>query len=90
MPVIPWYWSFLESRFHEILPRYTLDRDSEDVSRQWLNYVRDALRAAWERHGASASIGDAWAIRALVKAEGAVRRKLKELNTEISPSREDS
>ena len=29
-------------------------------------------------------MGDAWAIRALVKAEGPVRRKLKELNDEIA------
>ena len=28
-------------------------------------------------------MGDAWAIRALVKAEDLVRRKLKELNDEI-------
>jgi CRISPR system Cascade subunit CasA len=28
-------------------------------------------------------MGDAWAIRALVKAEGPVRRKLRELKDEI-------
>lgn len=78
-----WYWSILESRFHEILREYTLDRDSEDIRYQWLRSVRDTLVAAWDQHRASVSMGDAWAIRALVKAEGPVRRKLKELNNEI-------
>ena len=38
---------------------------------------------AWEQHRASASMGDAWAIRAVVKAEGPIRAKLKELDEEI-------
>jgi CRISPR system Cascade subunit CasA len=83
MSVIPWYWSILESRFHEILREYTLEWDSEDVRCKWLTSVRDALKKAWDRHRASVSMGDAWAIRALVKAEGPVLRKLKELNDEI-------
>jgi CRISPR system Cascade subunit CasA len=80
---VPWFWLTLESHFHEILRHYTLDRDSEDIRCQWLKTVRATLRAAWEQHGASASMGDAWAIRALVKAEGPVRRKLRELKDEI-------
>jgi len=84
MSAIPSYWSTLEARFHEILGEYTLDRDPEDVRCQWLKSVRDALRAAWAQHSASVSAGDAWAIRALVKAEGPVLRKLKELNEDIS------
>jgi CRISPR system Cascade subunit CasA len=83
MSAIPCYWSILESRFHEILREYTLDRDSEDVRCKWLNSVRDALKKVWDQHRASVSMGDAWAIRALVKAEGPVLRKLKELNDEI-------
>ena len=83
MPVNSWYWSTLESRFHEILREYTLDRDSEDIRCQWLKYVQVTLRAAWEQHSASVSTGDAWAIRALVKAEGPVLSKVKELNDEI-------
>ena len=93
MPVISWYWSTLESRFHEILREYTLDRDSEDIRCQWLKSVRDTLLKAWEQHRASVSTGDAWAIRALVKAEGPVLRKLKELNDEIQklePQKEDA
>lgn len=83
MPVNPWYWSTLESRFHEILREYTLKKDFEDIRCQWLKSVRGTLRTAWEQHRASFSMGDAWAIRALVKAEAPVFRKLKELNDEI-------
>jgi CRISPR system Cascade subunit CasA len=83
MPVNSWYWSTLESRFHEVLREYTLDRDSEDIRCQWLKSVREILRATWGQHSASVSTGDAWAIRALVKAERLVLRKLKELNDEI-------
>lgn len=80
----PWYWSTLEARFHDVLGAITLDRDSEEVRRQWLMTVRDTLRAAWERHRASVSTGDAWSIRALVKAERAVQRHLKQLKEEIA------
>ena len=88
-----WYWSILESRFHEILREYTLERDSEDIRCQWLKSVRDTLATAWDKHRASVSMGDAWAIRALVKAEGPVLRKRKELNDEIfklEPQKEDT
>ena len=83
MPLNSWYWSALESRFHEILREYTLDRYYEDIRCLWLKSVGDTLKTAWEQHRASVSMGDAWAIRALVKAEGPVWRKLKELNAEI-------
>lgn len=83
MPVNGRYWSILESRFHEILSAYTLDQDPDDIRCRWLKSVVEALGNAWEQHRASASTGDAWAIRALVKAEGSVRRKLKELKEEI-------
>lgn len=83
MPVTSWYWSTLESRFHEILGEYTLERDPDDIRCQWLKFVRDALMRAWDQHRASVSMGDAWAIRALVKAEGPVLRKLKELKDDI-------
>lgn len=83
MAVTDWYWSILESCFHEVLGDYTLDRDFEDIQWQWLKVVRDTLKAAWEQHRAAVLMGDAWAIRALVKAEGPLRRKLKELDEEI-------
>ena len=83
MAVNSWYWSTLESRFHEILREYTHGQDYEDIRYLWLKFVRDTMRAAWEQHRASVSMGDAWAIRALVKAEGPVWRKLMELNAEI-------
>jgi CRISPR system Cascade subunit CasA len=77
------YWSDLESGFHEILRDYTLEHDPDVIRCQWLKSVRDTLQAAWEQHRTSVSMGDAWAIRALVKAEGPVFRKLKEFNDEI-------
>ena len=83
MSVNPLYWSALESRFHEILREYTLERDSEDIRCLWLKSVRDTLLKAWNQHSASVAMGDAWAIRALVKSEQPVLRKLKELNQEI-------
>jgi CRISPR system Cascade subunit CasA len=83
MPVNSWFWSTLESRFHEILREYTLERDSEDIRCQWLKSVRAILQAAWGQHSASVAMGDAWAIRALVRAEGHVRLKQKELDEEI-------
>lgn len=93
MPVSPWYWSILESRFQEILREYTLDRDSEDIRHLWLKSVRETMLGAWEQHRTSVATGDAWAIRALVKAEGPVQRKLKELNDEINklePQKEEA
>lgn len=83
MPVNAPYWSTLESCFHELLGNYASDCDSDDIRCQWLKYIRDALRMTWEQHRASVSMGDAWAIRAIVKAEGPVRDKLKELDSEI-------
>ncbi|MDA8431300.1 MAG: type I-E CRISPR-associated protein Cse1/CasA [Geobacteraceae bacterium] len=77
------YWGTMEIRFHEILRECTLDRDSEDVRCQWLKSVRDSLQSSWEQHSSSVSMGDAWAIRALVKAREPVQNKLTELNAEI-------
>jgi CRISPR system Cascade subunit CasA len=41
------------------------------------------LQAAWEAHRVTVFLGDAWTIRALVKAEVHVHRKLEELHDEI-------
>lgn len=95
MPVIAWYWSTLESRFHEMLRDYTVDRDPDDIRCGWLKFIRETLSKAWEQHSAAVSTGDAWAIRALfvkakgikaekIGAEGRVLRKLKELQDEIA------
>ncbi|MEO8032058.1 MAG: type I-E CRISPR-associated protein Cse1/CasA [Gemmatimonadota bacterium] len=85
------YWSILESRFHEVLRNYTVHRDSEDIQWDWLKSVRDAISTAWEQHRVSVATGDAWSIRALVKAEGFVVRELRDLNARIeklAPARE--
>lgn len=79
-----WYWSALETHFNEILVEYTLDRDPDDIRWQWLKNVKKTFKDAWENHYAAFSRGDAWTIRALVKAEVPIRRKLKELNETIA------
>lgn len=84
MQVNAWYWSELEARFHEILREYTLERESDEIRCEWLNFVRDTLKAAWDQHRAMAGSGDAWSIRATVRAETPITRKLKELNDEIA------
>ncbi|MFH1620291.1 MAG: type I-E CRISPR-associated protein Cse1/CasA [bacterium] len=83
IPAIPRYWSILESHFHEILGDYATDRDPDEIRCRWLTHVLDTLKTVWEQYAASISAGDAWAIRALVKAEGAVRDKVEELECEI-------
>lgn len=93
MQVNSLYWSTLEFHFHEVLDAYTLAGNPEDIRQRWLMFIRDTLRSAWERHRVSVSSGDAWAIRAVVKAEGPVLRKLNELNAEIEkhePQKEGS
>ena len=83
---VAFYWPFLEFRFHQILREYTLNHDFDDfddIRCQWLKAVRNALHQAWEQHKTSVSMGDAWAIRALVKAEAAVLNKRRELDAEI-------
>lgn len=93
MPLTSRYWSTLESRFHEILSNYTLERDSDNIRCQWLKSIRHALMTAWKQYRASVSMSDAWAIRALVKAERPIQDKLKELTVEIKklePRKEDA
>jgi CRISPR system Cascade subunit CasA len=83
MPASGSYWSQLEAAFHHTLQSYTLERDPDDIRCDWLKAVRVALRSAWAQHATSVSTGDAWAIRALVRAEGAIGKQLKVLNEEI-------
>lgn len=84
MPAIAEYWSMLGARFHDTLNKYLIDREYEDIRREWLVFVRQALSEVWNQHRASVSTGDAWAIRALVKAEAPVLCKLRELDDEIA------
>ncbi len=83
MPLADCYWSALEARFHQVLREYTEERDPEEIYLQWLRLVLDALSAAWNAHSASVAGGDAWAIRALVRAERPVLRKIGQLKQEI-------
>lgn len=81
--LIAGYWAALETRFHELLMKYTIEQDSDAIRCQWLKHVRNALSVAWEQYCASVPMGDAWVIRALVNAENSVQDKLKRLNGEI-------
>lgn len=83
MPASASYWSRLEAAFHDTLNHYTLERDPDAIRLDWLKTVRAALRDAWNQHAASVSTGDAWAIRALVRAEGAINRQLRALDEKI-------
>jgi len=83
MPASAGYWSRLEAAFHDTLHHYTLERDPDAIRLDWLKTVRSALRDVWVQHAASVSTGDAWAIRALVRAEGNIGKQLKTLNDEI-------
>ena len=83
MPAIASYWSRLEAAFHDTLGHYTLERDPDDIRLDWLKTVRAALREVWDQHAASVSISDAWAIRALVRAESNVNKQLRVLNDDI-------
>lgn len=88
MPSIGWYWSDLENRFHEMLGAYVESRSPDDIEREWLVSVRNALRDAWQKHRSSVSLGDAWSLRALAMAEGPIQRKLKELEKRIRSEQE--
>jgi CRISPR system Cascade subunit CasA len=83
MPAISSYWSRLEAAFHDTLRHYTLECDAEEIRFNWLKTVRSALREAWNQHAASVSTGDAWAIRALIRAEEAIGKQHRALNEEI-------
>jgi CRISPR system Cascade subunit CasA len=77
------YWSMLEAAFHDVLRHYTAASDPDAIRLGWLKTVRNILSDAWRQHAASVSTSDAWAIRALVRAETHVNRQLGALNREI-------
>ncbi len=83
LAALPQYWSTMEAKFHEILQHYTNEKSLDEIELEWLQAVRVALKEAWEQHRASVSMGDAWAIRAVVKAEAYVGCKFKELEDKI-------
>jgi CRISPR system Cascade subunit CasA len=83
MPCIPAYWSRLEGAFHTMLQDFTSEANPYLIRRNWLANVRDALQESWGLHSRQARTGDAWAIRALVQAEGRVRAESKRLGEQI-------
>lgn len=83
MSVSAIYWSSLEAAFHDVLISYTCESDPDHIRCEWLKIVRSTLLDAWRKHAASVSTSDAWAIRALVRAEVAINKQRGALNKEI-------
>ncbi|BEH10634.1 type I-E CRISPR-associated protein Cse1/CasA [Geobacter sulfurreducens] len=81
--VLPQYWTLLESHFQTVLSSYALSHSSESIRCDWLKSVHNALHTAWSHYSSSLSTGDAWAMRAVVKASKPTRVKLAELKEEI-------
>jgi len=88
MSSLPSYWSTLEAKFHEVLSAYTIEKKPEEIYTDWLVAVRNALSDSWKLHQRSIDGSDAWAIRALVKAEDIIAKKITELNKKIQTLKE--
>jgi CRISPR system Cascade subunit CasA len=88
MSALPSYWSTLEAKFHEVLHDYTIDKKPEEIRHDWLVDVRKALSDSWKLHKRSIAGSDAWAIRALVKSEDIIAKKIVELNKTIQTLKE--
>jgi CRISPR system Cascade subunit CasA len=80
---LPQYWTILEPHFQTVLGMYAVGCNSDDIRRDWLKLVRNALKTTWGQYSGSLSTGDAWVLRAVVKASSPTRNKLKELKKEI-------
>lgn len=83
MPVLAAYWSALEAKFHDVLRQYTAAADPDAIRLDWLKTVRKTMRDAWQRQTVAVSNSDAWAIRALVRAEAHVNKQIGVLSKEI-------
>lgn len=83
MPVIGAYWSQLEAAFHQVLAAYTEARDPDEIRAGWIAVLRDALLESWGQFAATAGSGDAWALRALVRAERFARDEATALSRQI-------
>ncbi len=88
MPSLPHYWSTLEVKFHEMLRGYTRDKNPDNIRRDWLVELRNALSNAWKLHQCSIAGDDGWGIRALVRAERVIRRKIAGINAKIQSLKE--
>lgn len=84
LPSIPCFWSVLEIKFHELLHEFTLEKGPDEIERDWLCSIRDALKEAWNLQAETVRSGDAWEIRAFVNAEKHVRNKIQEFETTIT------
>ncbi len=83
MPCTPLYWSILEAKFHAVLQSIRNGSDQDEIELVWLREVKRALLESWNCHKATICLGDAWSIRALVKAEGSINQGVAELTRRI-------
>jgi len=83
MTPLPLFWAEMEAQFHRILGELTDSDQCERLQASWLEALARALVGAWEHHRTTVSGGDAWALRALAKAEGPLRKHHKELQAMI-------
>jgi len=81
---LPYYWSILEAKFHEVLRDYSKGKDPDDIHKDWLIGLRNAISDSWNLHRKSISGSDPWEVRAFVKADGIIGKAIKELNEKIS------
>ncbi len=77
------YWTLLESHFQTVLGDYAAGSNSEAIRCGWLKSVRNALHNSWSQYSSSLSTGDAWAMRAVVKASKPTQIKVAEFKKEI-------
>jgi len=84
MNAISWYWSNLEPKFHEALTQYSKESDFDKILCNWIKSVVKILSDAWEFQKKQTKSGDAWTIRASIRAEKPVLEKLKELKDKIA------
>lgn len=83
MPAIDAYWSRLEEAFHSVLAHYTEARSADEIRACWLGVLREALLTCWCQVAGNAEASDAWALRALVRAEHFVAARASALRREI-------
>jgi len=81
--ILPQYWTLLEPHFQTVLSMYAVGCSSDDIRCDWLESVQYALKRVWSDYSGALSAGDAWTLRAVVKASKPTQSKLKELKKEI-------
>lgn len=83
-PTAAAYWGELDRNFPELLNHLTADFEPLDAQRFWIDRLLGASDRAWTLTRRAAG-DDAFALRALYSAEGALLAARKRLRTELKP-----